>query len=97
VHNLNKVIANIGAKAFFAMLFKHNFVHTDCHAGNILVKIKENPDQITTKINDFLQTTKNFLIAQVIKYGFDSEYLRKLSQDHYEYEKEVHSLGHKFK
>lgn len=40
---MNKVIANIGAKAFFAMLMKYNLVHADCHAGNILVRIKEAP------------------------------------------------------
>jgi aarF domain-containing kinase len=39
-HNLNKVIANIGAKAFFSMLMKYNFIHADCHAGNILVRFK---------------------------------------------------------
>lgn len=80
MHNLNKVIANVGAKAFYAMLFKHNFVHTDCHAGNILVKIKENPNHITTKLNDFFINAKNYIIAQVIKYAFDSPYLRNLSQ-----------------
>ena len=24
---------------FFEMLFKYNFVHADCHGGNIMVKI----------------------------------------------------------
>ena len=41
---MNKVIANLGARAFFSMLMKYNLVHADCHAGNILVKIKEKPD-----------------------------------------------------
>ena len=77
---MNKVIANIGAKAFFSMLFKNNFVHTDCHAGNILVKIHESPNELATKFNHFLNKAKNFLIAQVIKYGFDSKYLQKLSE-----------------
>ena len=36
---MNKVIASIGAKAFFSMLMKYNLVHADCHAGNILVRI----------------------------------------------------------
>jgi predicted unusual protein kinase regulating ubiquinone biosynthesis (AarF/ABC1/UbiB family) len=79
------------------MLFKHNFVHTDCHAGNILVKIKDNPNEFMTKVNDFLVKAKNYLIAQVIKYGFDSEYLQNLSQQNYEYEKDVQSLVDKFK
>jgi predicted unusual protein kinase regulating ubiquinone biosynthesis (AarF/ABC1/UbiB family) len=69
---MNKVIANIGAKAFFSMLMKHNFVHADCHAGNILVKIREDPNSIKTQLLDFFNKSKNYLISQVIKYGFDS-------------------------
>lgn len=38
-HALNKVMAMIGAKSFFEMLMRHNFVHADCHGGNILIKI----------------------------------------------------------
>ena len=83
VHNMNRVIANIGAKAFFSMLFKFNFVHTDCNAGNILVKINDSPNQLATKFTHFIEKTKNFLIAQVIKYGFDSKYLQKLSEQNY--------------
>jgi predicted unusual protein kinase regulating ubiquinone biosynthesis (AarF/ABC1/UbiB family) len=47
---MNRLIANIGAKAFFSMLMKYNFVHADCHAGNILVRIKEAPSAITNFI-----------------------------------------------
>lgn len=38
-HQLNKVIAMVGTKAFFRMLFYDNFIHADCHSGNLLVKI----------------------------------------------------------
>jgi predicted unusual protein kinase regulating ubiquinone biosynthesis (AarF/ABC1/UbiB family) len=38
---LNKVIARIGATTFFEMLMKNNFIHADCHGGNIMVRIKE--------------------------------------------------------
>lgn len=34
-------MANIGAKGFFSMLMHYNFVHADCHAGNIIVKINK--------------------------------------------------------
>jgi predicted unusual protein kinase regulating ubiquinone biosynthesis (AarF/ABC1/UbiB family) len=40
-HALNNVIARIGAKTFFEMLMKNNFIHADCHGGNIMVSIKE--------------------------------------------------------
>jgi len=38
---LNEVIARIGAKTFFEMLMKNNFIHADCHGGNILIELTE--------------------------------------------------------
>ncbi len=29
----------LGGKAFFEMMMQHNFVHADCHGGNIFVNI----------------------------------------------------------
>lgn len=40
-HPLNSVIANLGAKTFFEMLMKNNFIHADCHGGNIMVELYE--------------------------------------------------------
>lgn len=39
-HPLNKVIARLGSTAFFEMLMKFNFIHADCHGGNILIEIR---------------------------------------------------------
>lgn len=36
-HPLNKVIARLGSTTFFEMLMKNNFIHADCHGGNIIV------------------------------------------------------------
>ena len=36
-HRLNAVIARLGATTFFEMLMKNNFIHADCHGGNIMV------------------------------------------------------------
>lgn len=66
------MIANLGAKAFFSMLMKYNFVHADCHAGNILVRFKDDSNEITRKFTSWFNKVKNFVIAQFIKYGFDS-------------------------
>jgi predicted unusual protein kinase regulating ubiquinone biosynthesis (AarF/ABC1/UbiB family) len=38
---IRSYVARIGASAFFEMLFQHNFVHVDCHGGNIMVKINK--------------------------------------------------------
>ena len=40
---MNKFIARVGANAFFEMLIQHNFVHADCHGGNIMVSITDLP------------------------------------------------------
>ncbi len=36
---VNRAIAKLGASCFFEMLIKHNFVHADCHGGNIMVEV----------------------------------------------------------
>ncbi len=36
-HKLNKVIAKLGSEVLFEMLMKNNFVHADCHGGNIFI------------------------------------------------------------
>lgn len=76
---MNKAIANLGAKAFFSMLMKYNFIHADCHAGNIIVQIQDEPNSIKTRIINLWNHNKNYIISQIIKYGFDSTFLRKLS------------------
>lgn len=38
-HPQNPAIAQLGLKSFYQMLFVDNFIHADCHAGNIMVKI----------------------------------------------------------
>lgn len=71
------------------MLMKYNLVHADCHGGNILVKIKEVPDSLVEQASEMFENLKNYAIAKAIKYGFSSEYLQKLSQEHYEYEMRI--------
>jgi predicted unusual protein kinase regulating ubiquinone biosynthesis (AarF/ABC1/UbiB family) len=96
-HTLNKVIASLGAKAFFSMLMQHNFIHADCHAGNIIVRIKSSPNKLTNMLVGYFQRTRAYLIATIIKYGFDSPFLRKLSEEHYAYEKNNAELLEKYK
>jgi predicted unusual protein kinase regulating ubiquinone biosynthesis (AarF/ABC1/UbiB family) len=77
---MNRLIANIGAKAFFSMLMKHNFVHADCHAGNILVRIKESPNAITNYMYSIANRVTSYVLAKIIKYGMNSDFLRRLSE-----------------
>ena len=34
---VNKLLSSIGLNAFYKMVIYDNFVHADCHGGNILV------------------------------------------------------------
>ena len=38
---MNPVIAKVGMNVLYRMIFYENFVHSDCHAGNILVQINK--------------------------------------------------------
>jgi aarF domain-containing kinase len=40
---LHHRIANLGLKAFYKMLIYDNFIHADCHAGNIFVRVVPAP------------------------------------------------------
>ena len=53
---MNKLIAKIGVNAMFKMIIYDNFVHADCHGGNILIsKIPE-----SAKKSDFQKKINNF-------------------------------------
>lgn len=54
-HRLNAVIARLGALTFFEMLMKNNFIHADCHGGNIMVEIHERGYNFFTEIRDFIK------------------------------------------
>jgi predicted unusual protein kinase regulating ubiquinone biosynthesis (AarF/ABC1/UbiB family) len=59
---------------------KYNFVHADCHAGNILVRIKSVPNELTSYLYACANQAKNYIISQVVKYGYKSEFLKRLSE-----------------
>lgn len=52
---LNAVIARLGAKTFFEMLMINNFIHADCHGGNILVEIRDRTPTFFGEIWDYLK------------------------------------------
>ena len=37
------------------MLMKNNFVHADCHGGNIIISTSEKPYNFFTEVWDFLK------------------------------------------
>ena len=67
-HPLNKVIAKLGSELFFEMLMKNNFVHADCHGGNIFIQTKQQSYNFFTQIWDFCRD-----IAYVLSYRLKAE------------------------
>ena len=74
---MNKFIARVGANAFFEMLIQHNFVHADCHGGNIMVSITDIPHSLMGHVKYFWRAAKNNLWNKSIKLMLDSELLKK--------------------
>jgi hypothetical protein len=66
----------LGASTFFEMLMKHNFVHADCHGGNIFVRIEPNIKWYRP-FKDMFKNLQNLIISHVIKLSFDSPLLKK--------------------
>jgi len=60
------------------MLMKHNFVHADCHGGNIYVRIEPNIKWYRT-FQNMLVNLSNLFIAHIIQLQFDSPLLKKLA------------------
>jgi predicted unusual protein kinase regulating ubiquinone biosynthesis (AarF/ABC1/UbiB family) len=77
-HALNKTIARIGAMTFFEMLFKYNFIHADCHGGNIIVKIS--PRKFTFKdfLLDCIYKGFRFIENLAVKFSGESEIAKEL-------------------
>ena len=80
---MNKFIARVGANAFFEMLIQHNFVHADCHGGNILVSIKDLPLTPATYLRNYWMIAKNFFWNKGIKFMLDSEILKTFCDEQY--------------
>lgn len=79
------------------MLMKHNFVHADCHAGNILVKIKDSPSTLVNFLAAAKAAVLNLVLAAAMKLGMQSELLQRLAEENCAYEKEVHALVQRYK
>ena len=85
-------MANIGAKAFFSMLMQYNFIHADCHAGNIIIKINKSESPLGNTFEFYKNKIHNYILSKVMKYGFKSDYLKRLSEENYVYDESVQQL-----
>lgn len=86
-HVQNKIIARVGASAFFEMLMVHNFIHADCHGGNIYVTLKKREHTFYKYIKFQWDWFKTYLWSKIIRSMLDTKILQKLADDHLEEEK----------
>ena len=40
-HEMNWYMAKVGMNVLYRMIFYDNFIHSDCHAGNVLVQVRK--------------------------------------------------------
>ena len=76
-HPLNAYMARLGTNAFFEMLMKNNFIHADCHGGNILVQVTEHQPTFLGEVWDWC-CDKGRQLAARVRSSFMEESLRKL-------------------
>jgi len=62
-HKCNPVIAKKGMEILYRMIFYENFVHGDCHAGNILVQLKEGKSAAKLSV---WQKVENFIAFDLV-------------------------------
>ena len=82
-------MANIGARAYYSMLLKHNFVHADCHGGNILVTIKEAPSGIQAILGNWAQQVFDYCVAKYAAWKLELPLLGRLAHENYLYESSI--------
>lgn len=72
------MIARLGAITFFEMLMKNNFIHADCHGGNIIVEIQERYYNFFTEIMDFVREKYRKVEEYFTLKSLNSDLLRRL-------------------
>lgn len=63
------------------MLMKNNFIHADCHGGNILVKVSEKSQSVLSDIADYLKEKFNQLEEYFLTATLNSETLLALYRE----------------
>jgi predicted unusual protein kinase regulating ubiquinone biosynthesis (AarF/ABC1/UbiB family) len=60
------------------MLFQHNFVHADCHGGNIMVKINKNYSALN-ELKDYYDIISRYIVNKLTKLAIGTKYLKNLA------------------
>lgn len=68
--HLNKKLAGMGLNSFFKMFIYDNFIHADCHAGNLLIQKKKKKKSKVSRVRQAYNSFENF-----VYYSFNKTYL----------------------
>lgn len=96
-HPLNKVIARLGSTTFFEMLMKNNFIHADCHGGNIFIEITEQSYNFLTEIRDTIKEVFYSIETEVRSWSFSNLKIKKLYLESRKEEQDIRNLLRKYK
>lgn len=72
-HEMNPIIAKVGMNVIFRMIFYENFVHSDCHAGNILVQVNKGKKVQKTAFQRF----EDFVVFELVPFLMNLYYGKK--------------------
>lgn len=86
------MIARLGATTFFEMLMKNNFIHADCHGGNILVDIQEKSVSFFSEVWDYVKEQLYKIEEVCVSAALESETLKKLYLESKNEEKRVRKI-----
>lgn len=76
---------------------KNNFIHADCHGGNIFVEIKEQSYNTFTEIISFIQEVLFNLETKIKSITFSTERLKKLYVESRQEELDIMKMLRKYK
>jgi aarF domain-containing kinase len=96
-HPLNKVIARLGSATFFEMLMKNNFIHADCHGGNIFIEIREQSYNFMTEIRDSMKELYYSLETKLKSMNFSTEKMKRLYLESRQEEQDIRNLLRQYK
>jgi predicted unusual protein kinase regulating ubiquinone biosynthesis (AarF/ABC1/UbiB family) len=72
-HVMNPIIAKVGMNVICRMIFYENFVHADCHAGNMLVQIHKGKKVQKTAFERF----EDFVVYDLVPFLMNLYYGKK--------------------
>jgi predicted unusual protein kinase regulating ubiquinone biosynthesis (AarF/ABC1/UbiB family) len=76
---------------------KNNFIHADCHGGNILIEIREKSYSWFTEIKDFFKEFFFSLETKLKSLTFETEKMKKLYVESRQEEQTIRGLLRKYK